>query len=153
MGFGSIATQMVLFIAMVTIAASLVMHMRVFTGQATASIAVQKDRLVEELKTDVTITSLSFSNLTDPHTATIYVKNTGKIKLKLNATDLYIDGSRYTTTERNISIENDTEVNNPLIWDPSEVVKIEGFRNLSGGLHTARVVTDNGVSDEDTFST
>lgn len=152
MGFDSVAANMIMFIAVVTIAGSFAVLMSVFAQQTSSSLRIQQNSLSDKLKTDVTITSTAFNNDTDPHTTSVYVKNTGKTKLILNDTDIYLDGFRFGHNERTVSIEQDTSVGNPLIWDPKEIVLVTLEQNLSGGIHTVRITTSNGVSDTDTFS-
>lgn len=152
MGFGTIAANIIMFIAIVTIATGFVFYFNMQTQEISTSLESQNKRLRDELRTDITITSVSYDNSTNPPTTTAYVKNTGKTKLELNATDIYIDGLRKERGDRTISVEADTQVANSLIWDPGEIVKIEVNENLSNTVHQVRVVTSNGIFDEDIFS-
>ncbi|MCB9358842.1 hypothetical protein H6503_02840 [Candidatus Woesearchaeota archaeon] len=150
MGFGSIAAQMIMFIAIVTIATSVVFVLNNYTQQTTDSLKTEKDRVVDVLKTDITITSIAFDNSTN--TTTVYIKNTGKTKLSLNYTEFYIDGLRFSPNNRTSSIEADTEKANVLAWEPTEIARFAVTYNLSSGIHTLRIAASNGVYDEDTFS-
>ncbi len=152
MGFGSVAANMIMFIAVITIAASFVIFINAFAQETSTSLKVQKDRLAAEIKTDISITSISFTNTSSPDTTTVYVKNTGKTKLSLTYTDIYIDGIRFEQSDRDVTVENDTAVGNSLIWDPTEIIKIEARLDLTNTIHKVRIVTGNGIAAEDTFS-
>lgn len=151
MGFGSLAVQIVMFVTVLTIAVGIVILINVNIQETSQALTLQKDRLSDQLRTDITITSLSYNTTTDVLTA--YVENTGKTKVRMNTTDLYVNGLRVQYTNRTIAVENDTDLGSPLIWDPSEIISIVSTQTLTSGIHTVRVVTDNGISDQDQFST
>ncbi len=152
MGFGVIAAQIITFIAIISIASGLAISMKAYNDQTTAAFKIQQNILVDALKTDISIISTSYNSSTNPDTLTVYVKNTGKTKLEMDYTDIYVDGARYDVSSRTITVESDTETGNPLLWDPKEIIKIVVQQDISPGIHQVRVATDNGVVDEDSFS-
>jgi archaellum component FlaG (FlaF/FlaG flagellin family) len=153
MGFGTIAAQIILFISLVSIAAAVVLMINQYTEETSYSLKVQKDRLVDELRTDITINSVSYNGSKTPDELLVYARNTGKTLIDLNYTDIYIDGVRVDYADRTLTIEADTEVSNPGIWDPKEVLEIDVSQDIGSGTHKARVVVFNGASDEELFST
>ncbi|MFP4567452.1 MAG: hypothetical protein ACLFN8_00760 [Candidatus Woesearchaeota archaeon] len=146
MGFGTVAANMLFFIAIVTISASVIFYMSNFASETTAAMAVQKDRLSDELRTDISITSAFFDNETN--TTTITAANTGKTLLMLDRVEVFLSNQRISRDDFSISVESDTSVGNPTSWDPSEVILVvvpDFF--VSSTKNQARIVAPNGVGD------
>ncbi|RME52017.1 hypothetical protein D6783_06070 [Candidatus Woesearchaeota archaeon] len=155
MGFGTVATHIILFIALLTVTTSVAVLFKGYVDSSGSALKTQQQFLFDQLRTSVEITSLSFNSSADPQQTHIYVLNVGKTKLDINKTDIFIDGIRFARndSERIIRVENDTDVVNKGIWDPDEVVFIQANRKLSSGKHTVLVVTEFGVGDSEVMST
>lgn len=146
MGFGAVAANMLMFIAVIMIAGGFVVLINSYAQETTVSMQLQKDRLMEELRTDVTITAVSYND-TIPR-VWVYVLNTGKTTLNAERSDLYIDGVRVDRTERVLTIESDTELSDLPVWEPQEIIRIAVDTSLSSGPHRFRIVTSNGISHD-----
>jgi len=153
MGFGSIASQIIMFIAIIILSTSLVFMYRSVIEDAANSMNEQSKQLSNKLKTDIEIVSVSYNNVTEVITA--YVKNVGKTKLDVDMVDVFVDHERIyrNTQNRTITVLSDTEIQNPGIWDPNEDVEIKVFKTLNTNVtHTFQITTQYAVSDADIFS-
>ena len=146
MGFGAIAANMLMFIAVVMIAGGFVVLINSYAQDTTVSLQMQKDRLMDELRTDVTITAVSYND-SIPRVR-VYILNTGKITLNAERSDLYIDGIRVERTDRTLLIEPDTKLSDLPTWEPQEILRITVDTSINPGPRKFRLVTSNGVSHE-----
>lgn len=147
MGFGTVAANMLFFIAILTLSAGVIFYMNSFASDTTAAMTVQNNRLSDELRTDINIDSATYDN--DTQTTTIYVKNTGKTKLDINGSDVYLDKDRIPRTNYTAEITSDSLVGSSDVWEPLELLEIvvEDYE-LTDNSIKVRVVTYNGVSAE-----
>jgi archaellum component FlaG (FlaF/FlaG flagellin family) len=152
MGFSGLASQVIMFIAVITVTSILVVVFNGYITNTSNSIAIQNDYLVNQLKSDISIDVVSYAN---DNTTMIYVKNTGKVALRLNDTDVYLNGLRIprNVTNRNIEVLSDTDTINPGTWDPKEQVLIEVYQKLNDTLsHKVIVSAQYDVKDIEEFS-
>jgi archaellum component FlaG (FlaF/FlaG flagellin family) len=149
---GEVASQLIVFIAVITIATSVALMMSSESEKTSDAIQSQNKNMIDVIKTEIKITSINYNVIPDPDVTTIYIRNTGSTRINPRNTDVFIDGYRYGYNSRTTSIEPDTLVGSELSWDPTEVLKITISQNLTSGIHNVRVITGNGVYDEDTFS-
>ena len=153
MGFSGVVSQLIMFIAVLFVATGLVIVFKGFMDSTTSSIVIQQNRVSDQLETDITIEVIDYDNTTA--TTTVYAKNTGKTKLKIDLVDIYIDEERFPRNDSNrtITVLSDTEIINLGIWDPKEVIKIQAFRNLTTDKsYDVTILTQNGIKDSDEFS-
>lgn len=150
MGFGNVAAQIIFFVAVIMIAATVVILANDQLQENAQAYKSQSERLSEELRSDITITSLYYNDTSNE--LTVYVQNTGKTKMQVNLTDLYVNSLRIPYADRTVTIEADTDVGSSLIWDPSEIIRIQSTQNLDNSIHTIRIVSSLGAADQDTVS-
>jgi archaellum component FlaG (FlaF/FlaG flagellin family) len=150
MGFGSVAAQVIFFIAVVMVASSIVVIANEQLQDNAQSYRIRSERLNNEISSSITILNVNY-NESIPR-VDIYAKNTGKTKLILNNTDVFIDGLRVGRSDRSISVESDTDIGNSLLWDPSEVVRIQITQTIGPGVVPVRVVSDYGTYAQDIIS-
>ena len=119
----------------------------------TMSYTIQKQRLEDELKTNIEIVNITFDNTTNPHTTTMFVKNIGQNKIDIDYVDVFIDEVRLERNGSNRSIEfaEESVTINPLHWDSDEYIKIEVYLNLTNVTRLATVSVAGGVTDTMTF--
>jgi len=124
LGFGTVAAQTIMFIAIVTISTGLVVVYRDVLDDSSASMRLQGQVISNKLKTDIEIISVDYDNVTEE--TTVYVKNTGKTKLDPEKVDVFVDKTRIprNSNNRTIDVLADTEIHNIGIWDPNEDVEI-----------------------------
>jgi archaellum component FlaF (FlaF/FlaG flagellin family) len=139
-GFSSIPMFILLFFAMIA-AVSMFVLMQAKLVETTATAYAERDRLVEEMNTEITILNASYSNATE--TTSIYVQNTGKTKIEIELIDVYIDEFKVPRSDSNRSITFESSTMNPLHWDHDEVLRIEVYRALGNSTHLATISTQN----------
>lgn len=152
MGFGTVVSHIILFVSIITVAAGFLVVINDYVQTATGSITEKQDRLADELRTEIEITAVNYDNTTSPDTITASARNTGSTTLRVNRTDLFLNDIRVSRGSRTITIQDDTQVGNPGLWDPDEVVEVTTEENLDSGTQELSLVVENGVSDEATFS-
>ena len=121
--------------------------MNTYIQETQESLNEQKNRLVEELRTSITIDSVAY----DEGILTIYSTNIGTTNLRPETVDLFIDGIRIPRTSRTITIEEDTLVGGPTVWNPREVIKVETSITLNGTV-LVRLVTSTGAFNQELIS-
>ncbi len=153
MGFGNIASQLIIFIVVMSLSATVAVTARGYVLSTVSSLGTQKDVLSEQMKTQIAIELSSYDSSSDE--TRVYVKNIGNTMISLENVDVFIDGARVPRSldNRTIEVMADTDTLNIGVWDRGEVVYFMTNMTLKGGItHTITVSTGNGVSDEDIFS-
>ncbi len=153
MGFSGMASQIIMFIAVITIATGLVVVFNTNIQEASASLRMQSSAMALSMRTDITIDMVSHNQ--DMNTTYVYIRNTGRTELNQNNTDVYVNGLRIPRDENNRTIEllEDTDLVNPGIWDPSEQVLIEVFMPLDDDkTHEVSIITDHDGRAEKRFT-
>ena len=153
MGFSDLATQIIMFIAVITVATGLIVVFNASVTEASNSVRIRTDTLSLTMRTDITIDMVSYESSTN--TTFVYVRNTGKTMLTPNQTDVYLNGFRIPRNEsyRTIEIIEDTDLINPGVWDPSEQIIIKIFQELNSSvIHEVTVATEYNVQQTEKFS-
>lgn len=97
---------------------------------------------IKRLQTDILIDDSTPAGSAASYDLTVTISNTGSETLRSDELDILIDGT----------IQSYTFAPTTITWTPDEVktLTVEG---LSGsGSHRVKVVTENGISDYDTYS-
>ncbi|MCB9358838.1 hypothetical protein H6503_02820 [Candidatus Woesearchaeota archaeon] len=151
MGFGTIASQIIVFMAVLGVCASLVFVTKNIIQDTSTGLKYQKDKMIDSINTDITITSVIYNQSQVPDNTTVIVKNTGKSKIiDLAEIDVYIDNIRISRENRTISVIE--EISNPNIWDPLESININVSQDLSDGNHKIKIFVAEEVYDEEIIS-
>ena len=131
-------------------ATGVVVVMRNNIEQSQASMRSQAELLNNQLQTNIQITETNYT----ADNVRIYVVNNGKTTLKLTKIDVYVDDQFIprNDTNRTITIEASTDVKNPGLWDPDEIIRIDVNKTLVAGEHRVSVLTNHGNRDEELFS-
>jgi len=152
-GFSTVTTHVILFIAAISIATGLLFGMKNFSDNAESTFKMKSDEYNNKIKTGIRIEVISHNNWTN--TTNIYVKNTGQTKLDPAKFDIYIDGVRIprNASNRTIEVIPDTDNVNIGILDPKEAVHIQVFGYLNKDItHEVTVTTQYETRDSDFFS-
>lgn len=153
MAFGGIASQLIMFIAAVTLATGLVVAMKTQVDATASSMSLQQQRLSTSIKEEIKIEVIkyNYSGLI----TTLYAKNIGDTKIDIDKIDVFIDGLRIPRNDgnRTIEVQDDTDTINIGVWDRGEVVRIKVNQTLSQyATHTFAITTGNGITDDETYS-
>ncbi len=152
MGFGSVAAQLIMFISLMSITTTVVLVFDQHTQETATAMVVKTDALANSLKTNFVISSVSHNS--SSNITSIYLVNTGDTELNTNMTDVILDGEFVPrNVNKNISVIASTQVRNPLLWDPNEVLSINVTKVLTANTtHIIDVISEYGVRETDTFS-
>ena len=151
MGFGSIVSELIIFISVMGLAISLTFMMSTQMNDLDHSTREMSKARVEKLKTEISIVDVSYNSTCQ--NVTMVVKNTGKTTLNPSMTDILIDGERIPASNMTRTIPADSDRMNAGLWDPAETLLIDMDFALSSGQHEAKLSTQNAVYDTYEFST
>jgi archaellum component FlaF (FlaF/FlaG flagellin family) len=153
MGSSTVVTQMILFIAVLSIATGLVITVKNYADQSESTFKQKSNDNDLVIKTNIKIEVISYNNNTN--TTWVYVRNTGQTQMRPEQIDIYIDGERLYRDETNRTIEllSDTDNVNVGIWDQKEQLLIKAFKFLNNTItHEVIITTPYSVRDSETFS-
>ncbi len=147
MGFGTSATEVVLFIGSVIVAASVAGILGMTALDMSAGLREKGEAMKDRLSTD-------FRIVNDPENIpviggnyTFYIKNTGSTSFYFTNTtvSVLIDGQMFTASRLVFTSSDNTSLKR------AEVGSIMVNTTLTSGYHTLRVVLHNGIARELTF--
>jgi flagellar protein FlaG len=144
---GVSASHLIIFIASMMVAASVVGVFTDSVGQLSSAISEQGVDVSSDVRTDIEIISDSGSdavyNSSGNGNITLHVKNTGTEQLPAEADglDIFVDG-RYQT-DATVTLLGGAEV-----WIAGEVVRVEISEPLDPGDHRVKIVVNG---DEEVF--
>lgn len=153
MGFGEIASSLILFISVLILTTGVVVALKQHFDETSNVINEEQKKVIDELKTDITIDLINYRS--DDNETDVYVKNTGSTTLDINKIDIYVNNDRIprNIVNRSIDILSDTEVKNIGYWDNSELIKITVKGYLEAlETHVIDIVCENGVKDTYEFT-
>lgn len=167
MGFGGLSSQVIMFIAVITVSTALIMIFNNYIDTSTTAMVAQQNFLSSQIKTDITIDLINYENGTRGtyfgNVTTLYAQNTGSTILDITLLDVYLGGIRYVRTyptgcARSISPDSDTI--NIGKWDPKEVLVIVCNHTYSsnnvlakGTTYEAVILSQYGTKTVEQFST
>lgn len=147
MGFGTVAANILMFISILLLAGGALIVMNIHVQETNQQLRIESDRLQEQIGTNVVIQNVNYDN----GTVTAYVINDGRTDLGIEDTDIFVEGSRISRNDRTITITSDTQITSSDVWSPSEVIEVTTDTSLNSGRRTFKIVTENGISDEEGF--
>ena len=154
MGFGNVASALILLIAVMTLSTAVVLSLKDYYDKTTTSVSLVQAELTKELRTDITIDVVHLDNTSN--TLSVYIKNSGSQKLDPAQLDVYLDKIYIPRNDSNrtVTILADTEMTNNTIWDPKEQVQIQIFNYslATNTLHEITVTTQYGVKNSYEFT-
>ena len=153
MGSSTVASHAIMFIAVMTMATSLVVVFKGYVDTTSSAIITQQKFMADQLKTDISISHINYDNTTNK--TYVYLKNTGKTKLDIDYVDIYIDSERIPRNglNRSIQVLADTEITNTGTWDPKEDIEIIVNKTIDvNETHTVIITSSYEGKDTDTFS-
>ncbi|HLP79806.1 MAG TPA: hypothetical protein VK158_04185 [Acidobacteriota bacterium] len=153
MGFDGVVAQAIMLIAVISASTLLVLA---FNGQFSDSIntmAIKNEALEYQLKTDIQIEAVSYNETTGQ--INFYARNTGDTILKHYQVNVYVNGVfiRNNSQTREISLVEDTNIQNPNYWDPNELINGTINQTLSvGSINELSLTTQYNTVESIDFS-
>jgi archaellum component FlaG (FlaF/FlaG flagellin family) len=152
MGFGTIFVQIIFFILFFMALVGFFSISKAIAIDNKTSIMLREQTAMNKIKSEITIYNLSYYS--GEGIISIYVNNTGKLKLKQEELDIYVDGSRIPRDQTNRTIKIlPQDFLNPTLWDPDESIEINVTYSLSTGTHYVDVITEYSTDDTQIIST
>ena len=151
MGFGTIVSELIIFISVMGLAVSLTFMMSAQMADLDHTSRRMNEARVEKLGTQIAIVDVSYN--ASANNVTLIAKNIGRTTLNVSRTDVMVDGERVPSSSMTRSIPADSDARNIGLWDPEETLLIVINRNLSDGQHEAKLSTQNAIYDTYKFST
>jgi len=144
---GVSASHLIIFIASMMVAASVVGVFTDSVGQLSDAIDDQGVSVSSDVRSDIEVISDSGSdavyNSAGNDNITLHVKNTGSSTLPAESSqiDVFVDGLYQTDVTVTLLGGADT-------WRPGEVVRVEISKSLTAGDHRVKLIVDG---DEEVF--
>lgn len=102
----------------------------------------QNEMQIKRLQTDILMDSSIPSGSAASYNLTITLSNTGSETLRSDELNILVDGI----------IESYTFAPTTTTWTPDETITLTVAGLSGGGSHRVKVITENGISDYDTYS-
>lgn len=146
MGMGEGVSQVIFFIAGITLATAVVVMASGALNQLSGDIGAHAQDMSKRLKSDLHIVNDPAHVPTSP--LTLYVKNTGSQRLQPSLWTVLYDG----TAETNLTITIIGGADNTNLGQAQVAeVQVNGL-TVAAGDHSVRVVAETGVYDDMTFT-
>ncbi|MBU0762437.1 MAG: hypothetical protein KKD39_05375 [Candidatus Altiarchaeota archaeon] len=147
MGFSTVATQLLFFIAVVGLSAGVLAVFANYLDETMGAMGDKQNYITSQLRTDIRITNIDNSS---GHLH-IYAKNIGDEPLSTDCVELYVDGAWVTVAPTRITDPaTGTELET---WFQQDTMKLnpQAAPLNAGSIHEAKLITCNGVSDSENF--
>jgi archaellum component FlaG (FlaF/FlaG flagellin family) len=118
-----------------------------------AAANTQTERIDNKLNTKIDIGNIEYEPIFNPDLTTIYITNVGSKKLEPAYVDIFIDDVKIPRDNANriMWFVNETNIANPLHWDPDEILGVNVSLDLDSGPHVVVVATQYGITDSKGF--
>lgn len=147
-GFGEVASTLIMFIAVLGVTIGVVISFQNFVIDTQGSFEDQQELTSNKLKTAISISNTYYND--SSQRLYVYVKNIGGVSLNTEIFDIYVDGQ----FQDSFDVVSPTNFSNTLeILPVQDTLTMIVNKTLSQGTHNVRVVTEFGVSEEDSFNT
>jgi archaellum component FlaF (FlaF/FlaG flagellin family) len=123
MGFGNIVSQVILFMSIMITLVVVSLVFKSYVTNTNLSLQMQHDNIVNKLETSFSIINVTYDEINEE--VSVFLKNTGSIKMNPSEIDLFIANQRLSRNEINVEIFESTNLINPLHWDPGEILIIK----------------------------
>jgi len=145
--FGGVVSTLIMFIAIVIVTTGIVISFMGYVDKAEDSVTIKNDFLQKKLETEIEIINVVYDDQSND--VNIFIRNLGKTKLITKHFSVFLDGEFIKNAEVK---KADDKVTNIELFDIQEIGIIIINKNLDGGSHNVKIVTEFGVGDEDDFN-
>lgn len=147
MGFGDIASQIIMFVAIVTVALTFVFMLNDM-NQTTQSSLMSKQKLENnKLMTELSIDLIDY----ELGELTVYIKNIGETKLRLESLFVYLDGEFIENSSIDKNLVEETDIIDEGIFNNNEILKINITKVLDASEHKLTISLNNGYVKTERF--
>jgi len=157
MGFDGIASQAIMFIAVLGASAMLIVSFNNQLSTASSAMTTQQSSLTNQIKTAINIETATYNSTSN--IVTFYARNTGTTSLRVDKLSIYV-GTTWignASTSRNVTVQPDTQTGtsaNLNQWDPNELISGNLSVSLTTGtVYSLRIISQYLTEDSYTFNT
>lgn len=144
MGFDTIASSLIMFIAVLSVSVMVVSLFNAYVTQGVSALNYKKNQILDRIDTDFRIIEIKY-NFTS-NIFYVYLLNTGKTSLRPENFLVFLDGNYVAKDEYTIKILENNQ--NPSLLDKNEVLMFNLTRIPSPEeKHEIRIVYSNGAYD------
>ncbi len=154
MSFGEVATQLILFIAIMGIVAGLVVYFNDYIASTRGAMGDQRKYVTSQLRTEITIPTVYYAAQPGNDDVWVYVKNVGKETLGTDCVNVFVDNKFIELAAADIVYAGN--LSEADLWRPEETLLLNASDEVdlpADDVYEALVVTCNGVTDNYRFST
>lgn len=143
MGFGNIVSQVILFMSIMATLVVVSLVFNTFIKTTNVSLQTHNENFINKLETSFKIINVTYNEFDE--NVSFYLRNTGSIKLDPNRIDLFAGNTRFSRNDIHVEILEETNLINPLFWDPGEILRVTiNYDLIDNSLF--RIFTQNGIS-------
>ncbi len=151
MGFSTIAANLIMFIAVLTVAGVVVATLNNYVVQTSASLNIKKQAMINQISTDFSISDINYSE--SNHRLLFYLINTGSSTLKPDSFFVFVNGLLVNKSDYNATLDSSTNIKDPTLFNPHELLIFNVSITLDANVtNTLTVAYVNGVKTSDIFS-
>ncbi|MFH1722124.1 MAG: hypothetical protein ABH950_05930 [Candidatus Altiarchaeota archaeon] len=153
-GFGEVATQLILFIAIMGIVAGLVVYFNFYISETKGAMGDQKNYIKNQLRTEITIPTVYYKAQAGNDDIWVYTKNVGKTNMKTSCITLFVDNQDINLAATDIIFAGNRTA--ATLWRPDETLLLNASGNLdlaASQVFEVLIATCTGVTDSFEFST
>ncbi|MEM1988810.1 MAG: hypothetical protein QXS41_03155 [Candidatus Woesearchaeota archaeon] len=149
MGFDTIASSLIMFIAVLSVSVMVVSLFNNYVTQGVSALNYKKNQIIDRIDTDFKIVEIKFNY--SESVFYVYLLNTGKTLLKPENFVVFVDGNYISKEEYSLQILNNFQ--NPSLLDKNEILFFNITRIPSENeKHEIRIVYSNGAYDYSIFN-
>ncbi|MFC2154635.1 hypothetical protein ACFLRC_04070 [Candidatus Altiarchaeota archaeon] len=154
MGFGEVATQLILFIAIMGIVAGMVAYFNSYIASTKGAMGDQRQYITNQLKTEIKIPTVYYAAQAGNDDIWVYVKNVGTTAMHTDCIDLFVDDQYIELVAGNITYAGNSTAISTWYSDDTILLNASGQMDLTADQVIEVIVnTCNGVTDTFEFST
>lgn len=151
MGFSTIAANLIMFIAVISVAGVVVVVLNNYVTDTSSALVIKKNAMVNQIDTDFSIINVNYNSSTQR--LVFYLDNTGRSTLKPDGFFVFVNGVIVNGNDVNETLEPSTNVLDKTLFNPHEILVFNVSVNLTENVTNTLVVAYlNGIKTSDIFS-
>lgn len=148
MGFGDLASQIIMFVAIITVSITFVFVLNEISQDTQSSLAEKQKIDQSRILTDINFDSIHYSD----SKLKIYLKNVGGTKFRPSTIDFYLNGEFINNSLISKEIVLETDDIEKGVFNKNEILYVEINKSLTKGLeHNIFISLNNGYQNSEKF--
>ncbi len=148
MGFSIPSAHIIFFIGVVAVSAGVIAAFNNYIEETKGAMTDKKNFITNQLRTQIEIVNARYASTV----SYIHAKNVGDRLVGTDCISVFVDNTYIA--DGSLAIVNASDTGTARTeWDIEETLEFQATKSLTGGTHTVKIVTCNGISDTYTYST